>query len=237
MPFETVIFDCDSTLSTIEGIEELATHHRAEIASLTEAAMRGEIPLEEVYGRRLEVVRPTRAEVEALGDRYAATLVPDTREVVRALLDEGVDVRVVSGGVNPAVLALARALGVPDDRVAAVGLEFDGSGAYRDFDRGSPLWRSGGKCRVLEEWLPSMRRPILMVGDGATDLETRPLVDQFVAFAGVVARPNVVAAADVVVRGNTMAPILALALGRPPRAAEWRALYERGAALLAADRV
>jgi hypothetical protein len=80
--------------------------------------------------------------------------------------------------------------------------------------------------------MTSIRRPILFVGDGATDLETRPLVDLFVAFAGVVARPNVVAAADVVVDANTLAPILPLALGRPPRNDARRALYEKGKALL-----
>ena len=34
--FRTVIFDCDSTLSTIEGIEELAVGHRAEVERLKE---------------------------------------------------------------------------------------------------------------------------------------------------------------------------------------------------------
>ena len=58
-PFRTVLFDCDSTLSTIEGIEELAAANRPEIVALTEAAMRGEVPLETVYAKRLELVQPT----------------------------------------------------------------------------------------------------------------------------------------------------------------------------------
>src|SRR6187401_3016155 len=75
--YGTVVFDCDSTLSTIEGIEELARDHRAEVEALTEEAMRGAIPLEQVYGRRLELVRPPRGRVLALGRRYIETLVPD----------------------------------------------------------------------------------------------------------------------------------------------------------------
>ena len=62
--FRTVIFDCDSTLSAIEGIEELAVAHREEIARLTDLAMQGAVPLEEVYGRRLDLIRPSRQEVE-----------------------------------------------------------------------------------------------------------------------------------------------------------------------------
>ena len=80
--YRCVIFDCDSTLSTIEGIEVLAAAHREEVAALTDAAMRGEIPLEQVYGRRLDLVRPTRDAVAALGRRYVETLVPDAAEVV-----------------------------------------------------------------------------------------------------------------------------------------------------------
>jgi len=63
--FRTVLFDCDSTLSAIEGIDELAVHCRDDVEQLTDAAMRGRIPLEEVYGRRLRLVQPTRAAVEA----------------------------------------------------------------------------------------------------------------------------------------------------------------------------
>ena len=46
--FRTVIFDCDSTLSAIEGIDELAVDCREDVERLTDAAMRGRIPLEEV---------------------------------------------------------------------------------------------------------------------------------------------------------------------------------------------
>jgi len=209
--FRTVLFDCDSTLSTIEGVDELARGH-PEVHALTEAAMRGEVPLEEVYGRRLEIVRPSRAAVDALGRRYIETMVPGARETVRALLDAGVRVRVISGGLRPAVVALARELGLEDDDVAAVDVYFSADGAYAGYDAASPLARSGGKRVVVEEWLPELPRPVLMVGDGATDLEVQGLVDRFVAFAGVVARPAVIAAADDVIREFSLEPLLRIVL-------------------------
>ena len=211
--FRTVLFDCDSTLSTIEGIDELARDH-PEVHALTEAAMRGEVPLEEVYGRRLEIVRPTREAVEALGRRYIETMVPGARETVRALLDAGVRVRVISAGLRPAVVALARELGLGDDDVAAVDVRFSADGAYAGYDAASPLSRSGGKRAVVEAWLPELPRPILMVGDGATDLEVQGVVDCFAAFAGVVARPAVIAAADAVIRERSLLPVLDLVFGR-----------------------
>ena len=51
--YKTVVFDCDSTLSTVEGIEELARERRAEVEALTVEAMRGALPLEQIFGRRM----------------------------------------------------------------------------------------------------------------------------------------------------------------------------------------
>jgi phosphoserine phosphatase len=231
--FRTVLFDCDSTLSAIEGIDELAVDCRDDVERLTDAAMRGRIPLEEVYGRRLQLVQPTRAAIEALGRQYVARLVPDAVETVAALRAAGVEVRIISGGLLPAVLEVARAVGLGESDVAAVGIAFNGDGSYSDFDAASPLARSGGKRIAVERW--NIPRPAMMVGDGNTDLEVRPVVDLFVAFAGVVERPSVVQAADVVVRANSLAPILPLALHvdellRTP----YHSTFERGAALSAA---
>jgi phosphoserine phosphatase len=229
--FQTVIFDCDSTLSAIEGIEELARDHRAEIEALTEEAMRGTVPLEAVYGRRLDLVRPPRGRVLALGQRYIETLVPDAAETVAALQAEGIAVRVISGGLKPAVLALADALGIDADAVEAVDVFFDDDGSYAGFAADSLLAVSGGKRRVIETW--NVARPSLMVGDGATDQEAQPAVDAFVAFAGVVYRASVVAAADYVIRERSLAPVLPLALGgRRPASAAAQALFDRGVTLL-----
>ena len=231
--YGSVIFDCDSTLSAIEGIDDLAHARREEITRLTESAMRGEIALEDVYARRLDLVRPTRAQVETLGERYVQMLVTDARETVAALLTEGIEVRVMSGGIRQAVITLALAVGLSEQAVAAVDVYFDSKGEYAGFDDRSPLARSGGKRTVLERWLPELPRPIMLVGDGATDLEARPPADLFVAFTGVVERLAVVEAADEVVRTPSLAPILVLALGGvPPRDPAARELFELGRSLM-----
>jgi phosphoserine phosphatase len=231
--YGTVVFDCDSTLSSIEGIEELARDHRAEVEALTEEAMRGAVPLEQVYGRRLELVRPPRGRVMALGKRYIETLVPDAREAVDALRLAGVQVRIISGGLRPAVLVLARELGIEESAVDAVDVYFGDDGAYAGFDAASPLAASGGKRRVIESWGTAVPRPIMLVGDGATDLEAQPAVDAFVAFAGVGFRPKVVSAADLVIRDLSLAPVVVWALGyERPAAPAALPVFERGLSLL-----
>ncbi len=210
--FRTVIFDCDSTLSALEGIEELATAHREEIRRLTALAMDGALPLEDVYARRLELVRPDRAAVEHLGARYIERLVPGAERVVRELQRAGVAVWIVSSGLAPAVRRLARHLQVPERQVAAVELIFDAQGKYRGFDTASPLTRSGGKRQWIERARDQLSRPVMLVGDGITDLEAQPAVDLFVAFAGVVRRPPVVSRAPVVLDGPGLEGLLPLVL-------------------------
>ena len=201
-PYGTIFFDCDSTLSTIEGIDELTSRlpeaARARVRELTDAAMAGELPLERVFGERLDATRPSEGDLAAIAERYVATAVPGARETVAALHSLGKEVHIVSGGLRPAILPLADALGIAAERVHAVGVQLDGEGMYVDFERESPLARSGGKPEVVRALAPNGRAAL--VGDGATDLEARSALARFVCFAGVVERPAVASAADAVVR-------------------------------------
>lgn len=214
--FASVVFDCDSTLVAVEGIDELSGPFRDQIQALTDAAMDGSVPLEDVYGRRLEIIRPTRAQVDEMARGYVRALVPHARETVAALRWLGKTVRIVSGGLLPAVLAVAAELGLSADDVAAVGISFDADGAYAGFDTTSLLARGGGKVIVIRDW--DLPRPALMVGDGVTDLEARAAVDAFAAYAGVVERDAVVRDADYVLREPSLAAVLALACSAEDRA-------------------
>jgi phosphoserine phosphatase len=211
-PFAAVYFDCDSTLSSIEGVDELLQFAfpdlRAEIAELTRKAMDGVLPLAEVYGIRLRLLAPRREQLDRIGELYVHHLVPHAREVVQALQHLGKHTGILSGGLLVPVQYVARALGIPLANVHAVPLLFDSRGAYVDFDHASPLTRNRGKVEIVQR-LPADHRPVAFVGDGVTDLETQGHVDLFVGFGGVVARPAVAAQAQVLVTAKTLAPVLA----------------------------
>ena len=87
MSFDVVCFDCDSTLSKIEGIDELARRIGLgdKLAKLTDAAMNGEVALEEIYGKRLDLIKPNRAAIEWLAEFYIAELVEGVLEVFAEL--------------------------------------------------------------------------------------------------------------------------------------------------------
>lgn len=219
-PFASAWFDCDSTLSRIEGIDELATRFRpalgASIAALTEQAMNGQRPIDEVYAERLALIAPTREEVNAIGRLYVDTLVDGARATIAALREAGLHVGVVSGGLRPAVLFATRALGIADADVHAVDVSFTADGRYRDFDRRSPFTRAHGK-REFVHALPAQQRPCLFVGDGSTDLAVQGEADLFVGFGGVVCRAKLEREAEVFVRGPSLTDVLPVALGTQPR--------------------
>jgi len=202
-----VFFDVDSTLVTIEGIDVLAGGN-PEIARLTDAAMNGEIPLDQVYGRRLELIRPHRRDVEALAERYATSLVEGAEETVQTLRDAGVDVHLVTAGIAQAIAPLAWRLHIPDRAVHAVKLMFSPDGAYEDFDRRSFLARSGGKELVVRDVRARSKGGAAFVGDGATDLEAKPAVDLFIGFGGVHTRARVRENADVFIAEPRLTAVL-----------------------------
>jgi len=204
--FATVILDADSTLSAIEGIDWLAARRGAtverEVREHTDAAMRGEIPLESVYAARLDSVQPTADDILALGDAYCAAVAPDAVRVLREGRAAGMRWIIVSGGLRQALLPLAELLGVPADDLHAVDIRFGSDGSFAGFDEANPLARAGGKPTLVRS-LGGLKGPILAVGDGQTDAELQSVVGEFWAYAGFVERSNVVARADKTVRSFT----------------------------------
>jgi len=226
---DLIFFDCDSTLSTIEGIDELAAlaGKEDEIAALTNQAMNGELDLKDVYGARLQAIQPTRAQLKAVEERYWETRVQDAAEVIAALHFLGKHVFVISGGLAEPVRGFARRLGVSPERVRAVELEYNelsgkwwryhdpaqlAQQKFMDYYQG-PLTVSSGKPNVVESLTGDLHGKRLFIGDGASDLATQAVVDVFVGFGGVVSRENVQQAAQVWLAANTLAPVLPLAAG------------------------
>ena len=199
--FNSIVFDVDSTLSGIEGIDWLASRRGADIeawsAALTERAMNGTIPIEAVYSERMKTVKPDRAEIEELGQIYIDRMAPGAREVLTELRSNAVETVMVSGGLREAILPLARELGVEERRVYAVSIYFDAEGQYAGFEEQSPMTRQHGKRMTVRDM--GLRGPILAVGDGMTDSEIKPVVDGFAAFTGFTRREPVIQRADFII--------------------------------------
>ena len=94
-----ICFDCDSTLITGEVIEMLAAHagKEAEVAQVTERAMRGELDFEESLRERVATLAGLDASVIAeVAEQIQLT--PGARTTIRTLKRMGYKTAVVSGG-------------------------------------------------------------------------------------------------------------------------------------------
>lgn len=214
-PYQAIVFDCDSTLTAIEGIDALcAPEEREAVAELTEQAMRGELPLEAVFGQRLELVKPSQADLERVTQAYIGSALENVRECIALLKRANKRLVIVSGGLQPAVEGFARWLGI--EEVHAVPIQFDAEGRYASFGSSHPLANAGGKIEVLRQLRAAAGSaasgPMVLIGDGATDLEAAAEVERFIAFGGVVRRENVFAAAVVQHDSPNFAKLLPLLL-------------------------
>lgn len=246
--FDLIFFDCDSTLSTIEGIDELAKLKGKEgrVGLLTDKAMNGELDLAEVYGKRLRAIRPTRAQLKAVEERYWETIVEDAQEVIAALHFLNKHVFIISGGLIDAVRGFGRRLGVDPHQIRAVELEYNElsgewwryhepqaqqSQTYLDYNEG-PLTVSSGKPAIIKELAGDLHGRRMMIGDGSSDLATKSVVDLFIGYGGVVARDKVKSGSEVFVESTSLACILPLASGHSGwtrvRGTEHEAIFRKG---------
>lgn len=183
--------DCDSTLSSIEGIDELARFRGPELLSqvedLTNAAMDGKVPLADVFGKRIDLIKPDRKLCEKVQQLYIDTAEPSAKELVSRLKSDGWTVVILSGGFKELIYPFAEFLGV--DKVLAVPLYLTETGDYRDFDRAYPTTYNGGKPELIREEMAKVSTTqSLMVGDGISDLEAKEVVTTFVGFGGYIKR-------------------------------------------------
>ena len=194
-----IIFDCDSTLSSIEGVDELARvageEATQEIEKMTAEAMEGKITLESIFARRLEIIKPAANSVADVGKLYIDTVEPHAKQVITTLKSQGWTPIILSGGYRQAIKPLADYLGV--EQIEAVDLYFNKDGSYRDFDRNYPSTRSGGKPEVVKSLRDKYSpKKIVAIGDGVSDLESKPVIDMFIGFGRYAVREKVKQEAD-----------------------------------------
>jgi len=209
MSYDIVCFDCDSTLSKIEGIDELGRRSGLfdQLVALTNAAMNGELALEDIYGKRLELIKPDKEQMDSLADLYISEMVEGVEEVFSTLLAQGKQVHIISGGIRQAILPLAAKLGLPVENVHAVDVLFNADGSYLNFDQQSPLAKTGGKAVICKQ-IQLAGQTMAMIGDGKTDLEAKQAGATVIGFGGVMQRDIVLEQADVFVKETSLLAVL-----------------------------
>ncbi|MFW0786699.1 phosphoserine phosphatase SerB [Gordonia sp. CPCC 206044] len=177
-----IVFDVDSTLIQGEVIEMLAARagREAEVAAVTEAAMRGELDFTESLHQRVAALAGLDA---AVIDDVAGSLqlTPGARTTIRTLHRLGYHCGVVSGGFRQVINDLAHELEL--DFVRANTLEIvDGKLTGRVV--GEVVDRAG-KARALRSFADQVGVPMeqtIAVGDGANDIDMLSVAGLGIAF-------------------------------------------------------
>ncbi len=199
MATKLLLFDCDSTLSAIEGIDELGRLRGPEVfkavEEMTTKAMDGSTPMESIFAKRLNMIKPTLKELESIGQKYIQEVEPTAVDTITKLKAAGWTVMIVSGGFTQAIRPLAQYLGI--ERVEAVELRFNADGSYAGYVESCPTAKSKGKNVVALKLRDEFKATqTILVGDGASDLEVKGDVDKMIGFGRYTVRPIVKAGAD-----------------------------------------
>jgi phosphoserine phosphatase len=165
--------------------------------------MGGTVPFHEALDARLRIISPTRDGVARFLDAHPFHLTPHVADVIAALQARGgTSVYLVSGGFTQMIHPVADLLGIPRANVFANTILFNAAtGAYAGFDAAAPTSRDGGKAEVVRRLKAAHGyEHVVMVGDGATDLQARPPATVMLGYGGIVVREVVAKGADWFVR-------------------------------------
>lgn len=190
MKYKNVIFDCDSTLVKIEGLDEIARQKGKfdQVEAITSQGMNGEIPYEVSFRKRwLEIVRPNQEDLDWLGQYYIQNLVEGAFETVTKLQSLGHRVSILSHVPEIPIQILAGYLGVVQENVFAVPVGFGRDGVMTVEQKF--LVSIGVFKNTVIKKIRATGSTVL-IGDGMTDYEAGKFADLFIGFGGVVFRPK-----------------------------------------------
>jgi phosphoserine phosphatase len=203
-----LIADMDSTIISVECIDELADFAglKAEVAAITERAMRGELDFEAALIARVAVLKELPAAVLGQCFEERVRLNPGARTLVRTMSALGADTGLVSGGFSYFTERVAAAAGFAWQRANRLVL-VDGALA------GDVLRPILGREAKLAALMDAAARggfgpeAVIAVGDGANDLDMVRAAGLGVAYH---AKPALAVAADARIAHSDLTALLAL---------------------------
>lgn len=206
--FRLVVMDMDSTLITIECIDEIADMQglKAEVAAITESAMRGELEFSESLQQRVALLKGLDASAleQVFEQRLELTL--GAHAMLHAMKEAGLRTVLVSGGFTYFTERLQQDLEL--DMTRANLLEVvDGKLTGRVI--GDIVDADAKKATVVAQAAELGAPPsaAIVIGDGANDLQMMSVAGLSVAFR---AKPVVQAKADVALNFSGLDGVLNL---------------------------
>ena len=178
-----VAMDMDSTLITIECIDEIAAHAglKDAVAAVTESAMRGEIDFKASLTRRVALLKGLSADALEAVYRDRLALTPGAETLLAAARAVGAKTLLVSGGFTFFTERLRERLGL--DATASNVLEIvDGTLTGRVLGDIVDADAKAAALRAMRARHAANGGLVVGIGDGANDLPMLRLADVSVAY-------------------------------------------------------
>lgn len=169
--FGLVAMDMDSTLITIECIDELAdlAGRKSEVGPITAAAMRGELDFAESLEQRVALLAGLGEDALERVYTERLALTPGAESMLAAMHDRGIRTLLVSGGFTYFTDRLRERLGLDYARGTALEIE-GGKITGRLVGEIVDAARKARAMREVRDALGLATGRVLAIGDGANDL-------------------------------------------------------------------
>ncbi|ATW04827.1 phosphoserine phosphatase SerB [Sphingorhabdus sp. YGSMI21] len=201
-----LISDMDSTMITVECIDELADYAgiKSEIAAITERAMQGELDFEEALRGRVALLKGLETAAIQLCLDERVRIMPGAETLVRTMARVGATTILVSGGFTKFAKPVAQVIGFESFHANVLG---ESSGLLTGGLDG-PIVDSARKDQLLQSAAQDgglSLQSCLAVGDGANDI---PMLQRAGLGVAYHAKPKAAQAADVAIRYNDLTALL-----------------------------
>jgi phosphoserine phosphatase len=201
-----LVADMDSTMITIECIDELADYAgiKPQIAEITERAMRGELDFEGALDARVALLKGLDAGVIDRCHEERVVIMPGARELIRTMRGNGARCVLVSGGFTVFADRVAAEIGF--DRALSNTLDIADGALLGTVAR--PIVGAATKRETLVAEAAALglsHDQVLAVGDGANDIPMIELAGLGVAYH---AKPKTAAAAGARIDHNDLTALL-----------------------------
>jgi phosphoserine phosphatase len=177
-----VVMDMDSTLITIECIDEIADFMgiKTQVSAITECAMRGEIDFSESLRRRVSLLEglPESTLLSVYNERLKIT--PGAEQLLQKLQHSGIETLLVSGGFTFFTERLQKRLNLTHTRANTLEVK----NGYLTGRVLGDIVDAQGKAYWLRTILKQQKKPkgVVAIGDGANDLVMMKEADISIAF-------------------------------------------------------
>ena len=209
MPNRKFVFDFDSTLTSVEGLDVLAeislrnNHDKDNIINkiqeITDLGIDGDISFSDSLSSRIALLKANKSQLSELVDVLKTKLSESVKANKEFFTKYQNQIYVISCGFKEFIEPVVAELQIGPERIFANTFTFDETGLITGFDETNPLSQHNGKVNCLK--LSGIQGEIQIIGDGYSDfvMKREGVADKFFAYTENVSRKKATDNADYIV--------------------------------------